>query len=78
MAPEPLEPPSHLVEQATEVSPFKVAVTWAPLLAILAALAVWIPFPGRRLPTALALVHRDAVRERPRVPRAPPAVAVTS
>ena len=75
---EPVSPPSHLVEQSTDVSPYKVAVTWVPLLAVLAAVAVRMPFPGRRLPTSVALVHRDAVRHRPRVPRAPPAFATTS
>ena len=75
---EPDTPPSRLVEQATEVGPFKVAVTWVPLLAFLAAFAVRIPLPGRRLPRCVAVVHRHAVRERPRVPRAPPTVATTS
>ena len=78
MTAEPESPPSHLVEQATDVSPYKIAVTWAPLLAFLAALAVNIPLPGHRLPTSVALAHRDAVRHRPRVPRAPPVFATTS
>ena len=78
MTAEPESPPSHLVEQSTDVSPYKVAVTWAPLLAFLAALAVLLPFPGRRLPRSVALVHGDTVRQRRRVPRAPPFLTATS